>query len=168
MQITKNSVVSLTYTLKENNAQGNIIEVADEANPLVWLYGVGMMLPKFEENLADKKAGDDFEFTLESQHAYGVQDPNAIVELSKDIFTFEGKLDEELIAIGNLIPMRDGEGNMLQGKVAGHTETGIMMDFNHPMAGKTLNFSGKILDVREATDEEISHGHVHGAGGHHH
>lgn len=168
MQIKKNTVVSLSYILKNDNKNGDIIEVANESEPLVFLYGAGNMLPRFEEHLDKLATGDSFEFRLSSAEAYGELIPDAIVDLDKQIFTFEGKLDEELISIGNMIPMRDGEGNMLQGRVVSVDTNSVKMDFNHPMAGRNLHFAGKIIEVREASADEISHGHVHGHGGHHH
>ncbi len=168
MQIEKNTVVSLSYTLKADNAEGEVIEVARETDPLVFLYGAGSMLPRFEENLANLKSGDPFEFRLESADAYGDQDPNAIIDLDIEIFKIDGKTDEEMLTIGNIIPMRDSEGHMLQGRVLAVTPQAVTMDFNHPMAGQNLHFTGSILEVRQATAEEISHGHVHGHGGHNH
>lgn len=168
MQITKNTVVSLTYVLKHDNANGEIIEETRAGDPLVFLYGNGQMLPKFEENLSTLKTGDAFEFTLTSADAYGEKDQDAIIDLDKGIFMIDGKTDDELLTIGNVIPMRDDQGNMLQGTVVSVSNDSVRMDFNHPMAGNTLHFTGKVVDVRIATDEELSHGHVHGAGGHHH
>lgn len=168
MQITKNTVVSLTYVLKRDNANGEIIEETRVGDPLVFLYGNGQMLPKFEENLSTLKTGDAFEFTLTSADAYGEKDQDAIIDLDKGIFMIDGKTDDELLTIGNVIPMRDDQGNMLQGTVVSVSNDSVRMDFNHPMAGNTLHFTGKVVDVRIATDEELSHGHVHGAGGHHH
>jgi len=168
MQITKNKVVSLSYILKRDNAQGEIIEETRAGDPLVFLYGIGQMLPKFEEHLSTLKMGDDFEFTLSSDEAYGEMDQDAIIDLDKSIFMVDGKIDDEMLAIGNVIPMRDDQGHMLQGIVVSVTADSVRMDFNHPMAGNTLHFTGNVLDVREATAEEISHGHAHGAGGHHH
>lgn len=168
MQITKNTVVSLTYVLKRDNANGEIIEETRVGDPLVFLYGNGQMLPKFEENLSTLKTGDTFEFTLTSADAYGEKDQDAIIDLDKGIFMIDGKTDDELLTIGNVIPMRDDQGNMLQGTVVSVSNDSVRMDFNHPMAGNTLHFTGKVVDVRIATDEELSHGHVHGAGGHHH
>jgi FKBP-type peptidyl-prolyl cis-trans isomerase SlyD len=168
MQITKNKVVSLSYILKRDNAQGEIIEETRAGDPLVFLYGIGQMLPKFEEHLSTLKTGDDFEFTLSSDEAYGEMDQDAIIDLDKSIFMVDGKIDDEMLAIGNVIPMRDDQGHMLQGIVVSVTADSVRMDFNHPMAGNTLHFTGNVLDVREATAEEISHGHAHGAGGHHH
>lgn len=168
MQITKNKVVSLSYILKRDNAQGEIIEETRAGDPLVFLYGIGQMLPKFEEHLSTLKTGDNFEFTLSSDEAYGEMDQDAIIDLDKSIFMVDGKIDDEMLAIGNVIPMRDDQGHMLQGIVVNVTNDSVRMDFNHPMAGNTLHFTGNVIEVRDATAEEISHGHAHGAGGHHH
>jgi len=168
MQITKNTVVSLSYVLKRDNAKGEIIEETRAGDPLVFLYGNGQMLPKFEEHLSTLMTGSDFEFTLSSDDAYGEMDQDAIIDLDKSIFMVDGKIDDELLAVGNVIPMRDEQGHMLQGTVAGVTADMVRMDFNHPMAGNVLHFTGKVLEVRIATDEELSHGHAHGPEGHHH
>ncbi|MDO9257929.1 MAG: FKBP-type peptidyl-prolyl cis-trans isomerase [Bacteroidales bacterium] len=168
MQITKNTVVSLSYILKRDDAKGEIIEETRAGDPLVFLFGNGQMLPKFEENLSTLKTGDDFEFTLASDDAYGEMDQDAIIDLDKSIFEVDGKIDTEMIAIGNVIPMRDDQGHMLQGTVVSVGDELVRMDFNHPMAGNVLHFKGNVIEVREASAEELSHGHVHGAGGHHH
>ena len=168
MQITKNTVVSLSYVLKHDNAQGDIIEETRAGDPLVFLYGNGQMLPKFEEHLSTLKAGDGFEFTLTSDDAYGEVDQEAVIDLDKSIFEVDGKIDTEMLAVGNVIPMRDDQGHMLQGTVVSVGNDLVRMDFNHPMAGNVLHFTGKVIEVRAATEEELSHGHAHGAGGHHH
>ena len=168
MQITKNTVVSLSYILKRDDAKGEIIEETRAGDPLVFLYGNGQMLPKFEEHLNTLKAGDAFEFTLASDDAYGELDQDAIIDLDKSIFMIDGKTDDELLSIGNVIPMRDDQGHMLQGTVVSVGDDLVRMDFNHPMAGNVLHFKGNVIEVREATAEELSHGHAHGAGGHHH
>ena len=168
MQITKNTVVSLSYILKRDDANGEIIEETKAGDPLSFLYGNGQMLPKFEEHLSTLSTGDDFEFTLSSQDAYGEMDQDAIIDLEKSIFMVDGKTDDEMLSIGNVIPMRDDQGHMLQGIVVSVTDDLVRMDFNHPMAGNTLHFKGNVIEVREASAEELSHGHAHGAGGHHH
>jgi len=91
-----------------------------------------------------------------------------IVEPEKKIFEIDGKIDDEMVAIGKTITMQDQNGNPLDGKVLALKDESVIMDFNHPLAGESLFFSGKIMDVRDASEEEMSHGHVHGAGGHHH
>jgi FKBP-type peptidyl-prolyl cis-trans isomerase SlyD len=168
MQITKNTVVSLSYILKRDDANGEIIEETKAGDPLMFLYGNGQMLPKFEEHLSALSTGDNFEFTLSSDEAYGEMDQDAIIDLEKAIFEVDGKVDEEMLAIGNVIPMRDDQGHMLQGIVVSVTDQHVRMDFNHPMAGNVLHFKGNVIEVREASAEELSHGHAHGAGGHHH
>jgi len=168
MQITKNTIVSLSYVLKRDDAKGEIIEETRAGDPLVFLYGNGQMLPKFEEHLSTLKAGDAFEFTLASDDAYGELDQDAVIDLDKSIFMVDGKTDDDMLAIGNVIPMRDEQGHMLQGTVVSVSKDSVRMDFNHPMAGNVLHFIGKVIEVRTATDEEVSHGHAHGAGGHHH
>lgn len=168
MKIEKNKVVALTYELKYDNASGDTIEVADNRDPLVFLFGTGGMLPKFEENLSSLKSGDHFEFVLSKDDAYGDFTEEAIVDLSKDIFRIEGEIDEEMLKPGSFIPMQDQDGHPLQGKVISLDENTVKLDFNHPMAGKNLHFTGEIVEVRDASDEELSHGHVHGHGGHHH
>ncbi len=162
MQIEKNKIVSLTYTLKENDANGQVIEITNETAPLTFMYGVGMMLPHFESHLQNLKAGDSYEMILPAQEAYGETNPHAVIDLDKEIFRVNGEIDENMLSLGNVIPMSDNQGNMLQGKVMGVTDTMVKMDFNHPMAGKTLHFTGKILEVREPTEAELEHGHSHG------
>lgn len=169
MQIKKNTVVSLSYVLKRDNALGDIIEETRAGDPLVFLYGVGQMLPKFEEYLNNLQSGDKFEFTLSSSEAYGEKDQDAIIDLDLNIFEVDGKIDHDMLAIGNVIPMRDDQGHMLQGMVVSVGDEMVRMDFNHPMAGNVLHFTGNVIDVREATVEELSHGHAHhGDCGHHH
>ncbi|NVO18807.1 MAG: FKBP-type peptidyl-prolyl cis-trans isomerase [Bacteroidetes bacterium] len=168
MQIKKDTVVSLSYILKQDDANGAVIEIAKDSDPLVFLYGAGQMIPRFEEYLTNLSDGENFEFTLASEDAYGEYEEEAIIDLDKQIFSVDGVIDEEMLAIGNMIPMRDNQGHMLQGKVVSVTDESVKMDFNHPMAGKVLHFSGQIIQVREASSEELSHGHVHGDGGHQH
>lgn len=168
MGIKKNKVVALTYVLKYDNASGETIEVADNRDPLVFLFGNGGMLPKFEENLSNLKTGDHFEFLLSKDEAYGDFTEEAIVELSKDIFRIEGEIDEEMLKPGSFIPMQDQDGKPLQGKVLSVDDNNVKLDFNHPMAGKNLHFTGEIVEIRDASGEELSHGHIHGYGGHQH
>ncbi|MFD2583850.1 peptidylprolyl isomerase [Pedobacter vanadiisoli] len=165
MNISPNSVVALTYELHTTNEEGQqvFVEKADEQNPLVFLYGVGMMLPKFEEHLTGLKTGDEYSFELSAADGYGDIDPGAFADLPKTMFTEAGG---ELPNVGDVIPLQDNNGNQFRaGVTAVHDET-ISVDLNHPMAGKNLLFSGVILNVREATQDELAHGHAHGADGH--
>lgn len=158
MKIEQNKVVAITYTLI---VDGKEADKATEERPLDFIFGTGMLLPKFEENLLDKQVGDSFEFTLTPEEGYGLPMPEMIVELPKNIFEVDGKVQENLLFVGNIIPMMNNMGGIMQGKVAEVREDVVVMDFNHPMAGKTLNFSGNVLTVREATEQELTDG-LHG------
>ena len=168
MQISTNKVVSLKYKL--SNAQNQEqIEETNETNPLVFLYGVGTMIPDFEDNLSGKIVGDTFDFKIEASNAYGEHDPQHIALIESNIFHDEnGNFDEVMFQVGSVVPMSDSEGNHLRGKIIEVTDEHVKMDFNHPLAGKDLHFTGSILDIREATQDEIAHGHVHGEHGHQH
>jgi FKBP-type peptidyl-prolyl cis-trans isomerase SlyD len=170
MQIKKDTVVTLSYELHTNNVEGKRVhvETAGPDQPLVFLYGTGSMIPKFEDELENLKKGDTFEFNIDAEEAYGEFDESAIVRLPAEVFKVEGKYEKEKFQIGMVLPMRDQHGHMLQGKILEVTDNDIQLDFNHPMAGQDLFFKGTILEVREATAEELDHGHVHGPGGHHH
>jgi len=168
MEVGKNKVVTLTYTLHLNDENGEVIQTVDEQKPFVHLFGVGTLLPAFEENMAGLKANDTFSFKLTAEDGYGNPSDEMIIELEKKIFEIDGKIDEEMVSIGKTITMQDQNGNPLDGKVMAVKEESVIMDFNHPLAGENLYFTGTILDVREASEEEMDHGHVHGDGGHHH
>lgn len=162
MEITDKKVVSLTYVLRQDSAEGAIVEQVDNSNPLTFLFGSGNLLPKFEENLSGLKIGDGFEFGLSSEDAYGPVVDNAIVDVPKNIFEVEGKIDENILKVGNMVPMMDNEGRRLNGKILEISDVVVKMDFNHPMAGENLHFKGEVTEIREATEEELAHGHVHG------
>lgn len=168
MQIDQNRVVSLTYKLT-NHKTGEKIEETGADNPLLFLVGTGQLIPDFENNLQGKQAGDSFNFSIVSEKAYGNRTEDQVVQIPTHVFYDEsGKLDENAIRVGALIPMSDSEGNHLRGKVLEVTPESVKMDFNHPLAGTDLQFEGEILEVREATADELAHGHAHGPGGHHH
>ena len=168
MTVGDKKVVSMTYTLKENNANGSIIQTVEEDRPFVYLFGMGGLLPAFKENLEGLKKGDTFDFVLAKEDAYGVPSSDNILKLEKKIFEVDGKFDEEIIKVGEIIPMEDQEGNPLSGKIKEIGDDYVVVDFNHPLAGMDLFFEGKIIDIRDATKEELEHGHAHGPEGHKH
>ena len=161
MTISNEKVVTLVYQLRVDNNEGDIVETVKEEKPFVFLYGAGLMLPKFEENLNGLKAGDKFEFILKCEDAYGKATEEAVMDLPKNIFEVEGKIEDGLLAEGNVIPMQNNEGQKFNGVVVEVKDDNVTMDFNHPLAGDDLHFSGEIMEVREATKEEIDHGHAH-------
>lgn len=168
LTISENKVVRLTYELSEDSNKEEIIEKVDTDQPATFLFGAGGLLPEFEQHLFGLKQGDSFKFSIASENAYGENDPNALVDIPKEAFAIDGKLQDDMLKVGSILPMRDNEDNFLQGRIMELRDDVVIMDFNHPLAGKDLFFKGTIIDVREATEEEMSHGHVHGEGGHHH
>jgi FKBP-type peptidyl-prolyl cis-trans isomerase SlyD len=168
MKIAPNTVVSMTYILSENDVHGNLIQEVTPDRPFVVLFGAGSLIPKFEEKLLGLEPGNRYSFAVDSSEGYGGFNPDAIVELEKEIFLVDGEIDDEILQIGATIPMQNDQGHHMNGVVKEIKENVVVMDFNHPLAGVNLFFTGEILDVREASDEELDHGHVHGEHGHHH
>lgn len=158
MEIRKNSVVSLSYTL---TVEEDVVETVKADSPLKFIFGTGYLLPKFEENVLGKKVGDKFDFLLSAKEGYGEVSDDAIVELPKDMFMVDGKVEEGLLTLGNVLPMQDSDGNRLQGTIEEIKEDVIVMDFNHPLAGAELHFQGEVVEVRDATPSEIMNG-LHG------
>lgn len=152
MNIGQKTKVALSYVL---TVDGKVADKASTEQPLEFFFGLGMLLPDFEKNIEGKVAGDKFAFTLTPENGYGEINAEAIVELPQEIFMVDGKIVEEAVTVGNVLPMGDNQGNKMMGTVKAVNENTITMDFNHPMAGKTLNFEGEIVSVSEATDEEI-------------
>jgi FKBP-type peptidyl-prolyl cis-trans isomerase SlyD len=161
----KNNIVSIVYELRSGSQEGEVVEALTPENPLTFLFGTGGLLPKFEENLSGLTSGDNFEFLLNTEDAYGPVVESAVVHVPKSIFEVDGKMDENLLKVGNMVPMMDAEGRRMNGKILTIDEEAVQMDFNHPMAGNDLFFKGQVAEVREATEEELTHGHVHGEGG---
>jgi len=172
MTIDKHKVVSVSYTLyiADDEEKGEeIAEKTKENEPFVFLFGMGGVIEDFETNLEGKTVGDTFDFRVDAARGYGDYDDEALVELPIEAFkTEDGMIDFDMLEIGNELPMTDSEGNRMIGVVAEVNEKIVLMDFNHPMAGEDLHFVGVVEAVREATADEIGHGHVHGEGGHHH
>ena len=166
--IEKNKVVSLNYKLRKDDNAGALIEETYNAQPLTFIYGVGGMIPKFEEEIAGKNDKDTFAFGIDAKDAYGEFDANAIIDLDINIFKVEGKLDETAIQVGPMVPMKNAEGHRVDVRVNAITEEHVKMDFNHPLAGQNLHFEGEIIELRDATEEELKHGHVHQADHQHH
>lgn len=170
MTIDTNKVVTLTYELQVDDEDGErtLVEKVEQDNPMVILYGSSGLPERFEENIQGLKEGDAFEFSIDPEEGYGDFDEEAIVELPKNVFQVDGKIDNEMLQIGNFVPMTNQDGHRLQGKILEVNEESVLMDFNHPLAGVNMHFKGQVVGVREASEEELSHGHVHGEGGHHH
>ncbi len=163
MQVSTNKVVTVTYDLHCNlpGDDKHHVETADIKNPLSFIFGSGMMITGFEKGLNGKSKGDKFSFSIESDDAYGNKVETAVIKLPIEIFKVDGVLDLNLLQIGKILPLNDNEGNVLYGIVLVYDLETVTMDFNHPLAGHHLHFSGEIADIREASVEELAHGHVH-------
>ena len=156
MKIEKDKVVSLIYELRENDSEGRIIEALDDNKPLTFTFGSGRLLSGFESNLTSLTKGDSFRFTLNSEMAYGDKREDMIVNVPLSVFEVDGKIDDVICTVGNEVPMMDTNGNSLKGIIIEITDKYLVMDFNHPMAGINLFFSGRVTDVREATEEDLN------------
>ncbi len=159
MKITANKSVLAEYELfvdAEVEGELELMEKATVEKPLSFVYGVGMMLPKFEENIFGMQAGDKFDFVINNDDAYGPYDDESVLDLDRSIFEIDGKLDEEMIFEGNVVPLMDGEGNRINAQIVSLSETHVKVDLNHPLAGENLHFKGSVLEVREATEKELA------------
>jgi FKBP-type peptidyl-prolyl cis-trans isomerase SlyD len=167
MQAAPNSVVKITYQLR-TEPNGTIVDEATIEAPFSFLFGHNNVLPKFEEHLGGKVAGNQFSFVLSPEDGYGVYEEEGVVQLPKEAFVWEGQVQEDLLVLGNIVPLQDNQGNMLQGRIVDIQPDVVIIDLNHPLAGEELHFSGTVIEVREAHPVELEHGHVHEGGHHHH
>lgn len=164
MKIEKNAFVTLTYELRTESADGPLVEKLDATTPLRFVYGSGRMIEMFEEKISGLSEGEKFEFVIKCADAYGEVNPEAIVDIPKNVFVVNGELREDLLTVGNHVPMMGEGGRRIDGIVLEVTDDTVKMDFNHPLAGDDLYFSGEVIEVREATAEELIGGHQ-GCGG---
>jgi FKBP-type peptidyl-prolyl cis-trans isomerase SlyD len=148
LKIGPKKTAKVVYTLT-NAKSGNIIEKMSEEKPAHFLFGTQQLLPKFEESMSGLSSGDEFDFVILAKDAYGDIDPYAIFDIPLEVFEVDGKIDEQMMQPGNVIPMTDDEGNKHHGEIKKVMKDAVTMDFNHPLAGKNLRFSGMILDVSE-------------------
>ncbi|WP_128543821.1 FKBP-type peptidyl-prolyl cis-trans isomerase [Larkinella soli] len=156
MEITKHKVAGIHYTLRDN--EGNVLDSSEGREPLYYLHGEGNLIPGMENGLEGKSEGDKFQLKITPEEGYGVRDNEMIQEVP--ISAFGGQ------------PVKVGmQFHTNQGHVVTVTKVGleqVTIDANHPLAGKELNFDVEVVEVRDATVEEVAHGHVHGEGGHDH
>jgi FKBP-type peptidyl-prolyl cis-trans isomerase SlyD len=159
-QIEKDMVVGVHY---RGTFTGTDEEFDTSAgrDPMVFLCGHGQMIPGFEKALLGAKTGDSHAFDLAPEEAYGPRDEEAIQEMAKDNLPAD-------VNVGDMLAGRTAEGQVVQFVIKEIGDDVITVDLNHPMAGKSLTFAVDVVEVRPATAEELSHGHVHGPGGHHH
>ena len=160
MKVADNVVVVIDYTLTNN--EGQVIDSSEGAGPLAYLHGAGNIIPGLEDALAGKEAGDSVKASIEPAQAYGERHEALKQEVPAELFSGVDKVE-----VGMQFQSETDQGPVLVTVTEVGAET-ITVDGNHPLAGVHLNFDVEIREVREATKEELEHGHVHGEGGHHH
>ncbi|MCF8058862.1 MAG: peptidylprolyl isomerase [Bacteriovoracaceae bacterium] len=160
MQVEEKKVVSIHYKLTDDD--GNILDSSENAQPLVFIHGIGMLIPGLEKALEGKVKGDKLNVSVKPEDGYGERDEGLTQMVPKTQFD-----DTETIQIGMQFQVETEQG-VLVVTVTKVTDDEVKIDGNHPLAGVNLNFDVSVEEIREATQEELDHGHVHGAGGHDH
>lgn len=160
MQIAERTVASFNYTL--TNDAGEIIDSSEGRSPLAYLHGAGNIVPGLEKQMAGRKAGDRFDVVVAPEDGYGQPNPMLVQTVPRE--AFQGV---DTIEVGMEFQAQTPQGP-LSVVVSKVDADNVTVDGNHPLAGKTLHFAIEVTDVRDASVEELAHGHVHGPGGHHH
>ncbi|HYO55381.1 peptidylprolyl isomerase [Archangium sp.] len=160
MEIAKDRVVSIDYRL--HLGDGRIVDESDPGDPLAYLHGYEEIVPGLEKALEGRKAGESLKVQVSPEEGYGEYDPDGVEEVPREDFP----LDLELEA-GSIVSATDEEGDDVDFLVKEVRPKTVVVDFNHPLAGKTLHFEVTVREVRAATPEELEHGHAHGPGDEH-
>lgn len=160
MQIGLNTVVSFHYTLR--NSAGEVVETSRDGEPSLYLHGHGTVMPSIENALDGRQVGDSFTISLTAAESFGEKRPDSIQRVAAKYFAHAGKLTP-----GQVVRLNTDNGPITV-TVVKVGKFSVDVDTNHPLAGQDVSFEVEVVDVREATAEEIDHKHAHGAGGHHH
>jgi FKBP-type peptidyl-prolyl cis-trans isomerase SlyD len=160
MEIADRRVASFNYTL--TNDAGEVLDSSDGREPLSYLHGKGNIVPGLEKAMSGKKVGDKFDVLVKPEEGYGVHNPALVQVVPRDAFRGIDKLEP-----GMQFRAESDRGPMMV-VVTDVSGDKVTVDGNHPLAGATLHFAIEVTEVREASVEEVLHGHVHGPGGHHH
>jgi len=150
MQIGKGKLAKIIYKLYDAQ-DGSLLEQIPEDKALVFRFGINHLFPEFEKNLWGLKAGDTFDFIIKAEDAFGPIDTYAIFDIPKETFEVDGKIPEDFFQPGKKISMHDNNGNRHIGKMIKILNDAVTMDFNHPLAGKDLRYSGKVVEVIDNT-----------------
>lgn len=160
MRVAKHKVVSIDYTLTDG--QGTVIDSSSGQAPLAYIHGLGNIIPGLEAALEGKSAGEHVNAVITPEEAYGARNEELVQQLARDLFDTEDDIVEGM----RFHAMSEAGPRVVT--VVSVDGDQVTIDGNHPLAGMTLHFDVTIADVRDASDEEISHGHAHGPGGHDH
>lgn len=154
---TQNKYITVSYKLYASapNLDAELIEETVEGEPFVFVSALGMTLDAFESQITILQPGDKFDFTLSPDDAYGEYDEAGRQALPRSAFEIDGKLDSRFIFEGAVVPLSSPDGARFNGTVVKITDDTVTVDLNHPLAGKSLNFKGTVLESRDATNDEI-------------
>lgn len=158
MQVTANKAVSIDYTL--SNDAGDVLDSSNGGAPLVYLHGAGNIIPGLEKALEGKQQGDEVKVSVEPAEAYGEFNSELVAVLGRHMFEGVDTLEE-----GMQFHASGPDGSMQIVTIKAVEGDEVTVDGNHPLAGQRLNFEVKVVDIRDANEEEIAHGHIHGEGG---
>ena len=151
-----NKYIAVAYKLYTvDNGESELVEEATDKEPFQFISGYGITLDAFEKEIAGLEKGAEFDFTLQKDDAYGDYEQEHVLDLDKEIFCINGHFDRERIYKDAIVPLQNEDGNRFLGKVVSVGNDKVRIDLNHPLAGKTLNFKGHVVESREATNEEI-------------
>lgn len=153
----KNKYISVSYKLYSNGSdeKPELIEETVEGEPFIFVSALGMTLDAFEAQIVPLQVGDKFDFTLTPADAYGDYEDSGKQSLPRKVFEINGKLDSRFIFEGAVVPLASPDGARFNGTIVEIGEESITVDLNHPLAGKSLNFVGEVLESREATNDEV-------------
>lgn len=157
MQIASNKAVTIHYTL--TNKAGNVVDSSRDGEPLAYIHGIGALVSGLESELDGKSIGDSVAVTVQPEDGYGHKTPELIQAVPKEAFQFDGDIE-----VGMRFQAETDHGPELVEVIAVDDET-VTVDANHPLAGESLNFDVEIVAIRDATSEEIEHGHIHSEAG---
>lgn len=157
MRVADDLVVSMDYTLRLEDGEVIDSSTTEDRQPINFLQGRGQIVPGLEQELYGMTVGDEKEVVVQPSEGYGEHDPDAVQLVPHDMFRTDTRLEP-----GMRLHLRDDAGHSFEADIAEIRPDGVLLDFNHPLAGETLHFWVKIADLRAATEEELSHGHVHG------
>lgn len=156
MSNTTHRYIAVSYRLYTDGENGKeMVEEATAERPFNFVSGFGIALDAFEQKLYNTQEDEDFDFTLEKEEAYGDYVQERVLDLEREIFTVDGKFDTMHIYVDAIIPLQNEDGNRFYGRVLEIGKEKVRVDLNHPLAGKTLHFVGKVLENREADEREI-------------
>lgn len=152
----ENKHISVSYELYAIDELGrHLIEKAPLESPFTFISGFGTALEEFENQLVGLEPGEKFDFTLTSEQAYGDYEEERVLELARDLFTVDGNFDRQHVYIDAIVPLVNEQGDRFMGRVLDIRDDSVVIDLNHPLAGKDLNFVGIIVSSRVASEPEI-------------